>query len=334
VQGSATATTAWTSRVERGTAGALRFGTALYRGLGRRPFLVVLHAISLYFLVTGGKTRRASRAYLERVAAQPDAANALSRPPGARDLLHHLHEFSLQLFDRMCMWAGELDRFTFVHRGAEALQTLERAAAQGRGAIFLGSHYGSFDMLRSFAGKFRLPVNVVMYTANAPAINAFFANLGAESKLNVIGIEPGSPNASFEIRAHLERGEIVAILADRAGPADADRTVSVPFLGAPARLPRGPFEIALLLHCPVLAATGRRIGDATYEVSVEPFYDGAPVPRSERDRAVRMLAGAFAAHLEQLCRDDPYQWFNFYDYWQASEAGAEDAEAPAGGEKT
>ena len=95
--------------------------------------------------------------------------------------------------------------------------------------------------------------------------------------------------------------------------------MTVPFLGRPARLPRGPFEIALMLRCPVLAATGRRIDDRCYEVSVESFYDGAPVPRSQRDAAVRRLATAFAAHLERLCREDPYQWFNFYDYWEGGE---------------
>ena len=248
----------------------------------------------------------------------PDGAPDLARPPGERDVLRHVHEFALQIFDRMCVWAGELDRFTFVHRGADALQALERAAEGGRGAIFLGSHYGSFDMLRSFAGKFRVRVNVVMYTANAPAINSFFEQLGAGAELGVIAIEPGSPNASFEIRARLERGEVVAILADRAGPADGERTVEVPFLGRNARLPRGPFEIALLLRCPVLAATGRRLADATYEVGVEPFYDGTPVPRAERDARVRDLAAAFARYLERQCVEDPYQWFNFYDYWEGA----------------
>lgn len=313
------ATPAWTSRVERGSAGALRFAMALYRALGRRPILILLRFISLYFLFTGGRMRRASRAYLERVAALPEAADVLARPPGWRDVQRHSHEFTLQIFDRVCLWAGELDRFRFVHRGAEALQLLERYAESGRGAIFLGSHYGSFDMLRSFAGKFRLTVNVVMYTANAPVINEFFAKLSGESGLNVIAVEPDSPNASFEIRSCLERGEIVAILADRVGPVGDDRSVSVPFLGHLARLPRGPFEIALVLRCPVLAATGKRIDDATYEVLVEPFYDGSAVPRADRETAVQSLATAFAAHLERLCCEDPYQWFNFYDYWEGGE---------------
>lgn len=314
----AAAAPAWTSRVERGSLGALRFAKALYRTLGRRPFLPLLHVAAFYFFLTGRASRAASRAYLRRVASQPDAAPGLRRPPGHREVLRHVDEFALQLFDRMCLWIGEIDRFRFVHRGAEALQALERAAEGGRGAIFLGSHYGSFDMLRSFAGKYRVTVNVVMYTANAPAINSFFEALGTGASLHVIAISPGSPQASLEIRARLERGEIVAILADRAGPGDGERTVTVPFLGAPARLPRGPFELALLLRCPVLAATGRRLGDACYEVGVESFYDGTPVPRGERDAAVQQLATAFAGHLERLCCEDPYQWFNFFDYWESA----------------
>ncbi|MCA9512428.1 MAG: hypothetical protein KC560_17090, partial [Myxococcales bacterium] len=279
-------------------------------------------ATTAYFLATGRRSREASLAFLRRVAAHPDATPSLGRPPGWRDAFRHSHEFSTHVMDRVCLWMGALDELDFAHTGADALRALEEASARGRGAIFLGSHYGSFDMLRMLADRFRVPVSVVMYTANAPVMQAVTDRLAPGVAMNVIAVAPGSPKATFEIRARLERGEVVAILADRAGPADAERTVDVDFLGAPVRLPRGPFEIALLLRCPLLVATARRVGDATYEVGVEPFYDGRAVPRAERERAVATLARAFAAHLERLCLEDPFQWFNFYDYWGDGGAGS------------
>ena len=38
--------------------------------------------------------------------------------------------------------------------------------------------------------------------------------------------------------------------------------------------------------------------------------------RAERDATVEMLAQAYASHLERACLDDPYQWFNYFDYWE------------------
>jgi len=308
---------AWVGRAERGSLAAAKLGLALYRLLGRRAFGVLLRAATAYFFATGRRSREASLAYLRRIAAHPDASPSLGRPPGLRDAFRHSHEFSTHVLDRVCLWMGALDELDFVHSGADALRALEDASARGRGAIFLGSHYGSFDMLRTLAGSFRVPVSVVMYTANAPVLQAVAGELAPDVGMNVIAVAPGSPRATFEIRARLERGEIVAILADRAGPADAERTVAVDFLGAKARLPRGPFEIAILLRCPVLLATARRIGDARYEVGVEPFYDGRPVARADREREVESLARAYAAQLERACLADPFQWFNFYDYWDA-----------------
>jgi hypothetical protein len=36
-----------------------------------------------------------------------------------------------------------------------------------------------------------------------------------------------------------------------------------------------------------------------------------------RDAAVRAAVERSAALLDQYCRSDPYNWFNFFDFWQA-----------------
>jgi predicted LPLAT superfamily acyltransferase len=175
-------------------------------------------------------------------------------------------------------------------------------------------------MLRSISLANQVKINVVMYTQNAPSINAFFRRLNPEIEMNVISIGTGSVRSVFEIRGCIERGELVAILADRVAIGDRERAHRVPFLGAPAPFPEGPFTLATMLGCPVLVAEGVRRGDARYEVTSQLFYDGKRVPRSERPAVVKQLLEAYAGHLERCCYDDPYQWFNFYDFWESSQA--------------
>ena len=108
--------------------------------------------------------------------------------------------------DRMILWAGGGPMFHIDHSGGEALLELAR---QGRGALLLGAHLGSFDMLRLIAGQYGLRVNVLMFTNHAARVNALFESLGGGSRVRVIAADPTSVQAAFEIKACLARGEFV-----------------------------------------------------------------------------------------------------------------------------
>jgi len=55
----------------------------------------------------------------------------------------------------------------------------------------------------------------------------------------------------------------------------------------------------------------------------EPLADFAGVEPSAREEAVRAAILRYAAVLEKYCRSDPYNWFNFYDFWQAEHGSAQ-----------
>ena len=40
-----------------------------------------------------------------------------------------------------------------------------------------------------------------------------------------------------------------------------------------------------------------------------------------RDQALAALAAEYARRLEYFCRRAPFQWYNFYDFWQLSSDG-------------
>jgi predicted LPLAT superfamily acyltransferase len=41
--------------------------------------------------------------------------------------------------------------------------------------------------------------------------------------------------------------------------------------------------------------------------------------RSEQKQQMANLAVEYASHLEKFCLEHPYQWYNFYDFWQKGE---------------
>jgi predicted LPLAT superfamily acyltransferase len=196
------------------------------------------------------------------------------------------------------------------HRGSEHLFALKR---EGRGALLLGAHLGSFDMARTLARDSGVPINIVMFTANAERINRIFEELDPESQVRVVSLDPTSVRTAFEIRSCIDRGELVAILADRVPVGAREEPIELGFLGGRRTFPRSPFLLAALLGCPVLVSLCVRTGPLRYYTWVEPISPGRRVPRDDRDKRAEELAGAYVAELERTCLAHPYQWFNFYD---------------------
>jgi len=302
----------WSRIPDRGSVAVARFGAWCYRWFGAQVLAALAYLAVTYFFLTDGRRRRASLAYLRRVHATPRGREVLGRPPTTSDAFRHFRTFTATLLDRAEMWLGDAEAFSFDVHGFEPF---ERLAEEKRGAIIVGSHLGNFDALRLLAVEKRFAANVLMYVRNAPVINSVFREVAPETEMHVIPIEEGSLKAAFEIRACIDRGELVAILGDRVEPRDSSHLHTVGLLGDEVRLPTAAFELALLLGCPLFMMTGIRRGPLKYEVFIERLHESGRPPRAKRRAAAERLLEVYAAQLERLCQEAPYQWFNFYDYW-------------------
>jgi predicted LPLAT superfamily acyltransferase len=310
--GAASSPHRWTRIAERGSLWGLRFTAWLLRAAGRGPTVVLVTAIVGYFFLTDRAGRRASAAYLRRVYATPAGRAALSRLPRSWESFLHYRAFALSIVDRLSIWFGRTDEFQLEIHGFEPF---DRLAERKRGAIVLGAHLGSFDVMRMLASRHKAVVNVLMFTANAPHINQIFRELSPEVEMHVIPVDPESIEAVFAVRRCLERGEHVAILGDRIEPGDRRRTSRIPFLGGEVELPQAPWLLASLLGCPVLLVVALRRGPQLYQVFTEVLAETVELPRRGREEAVRALLTSYAARLEHYCQRAPYEWFNFFDYF-------------------
>jgi predicted LPLAT superfamily acyltransferase len=311
----------WFRIAERGSLLGIRFTAWCYRVLGRRICLALVYAIVTYFFLSDAPGRRASRAYLNRVWQHPEGRASLRRRPGLRDCFDHYQAFGVSIVDRIAIWSGRGSDFDFEVHGVELV---DRLAEEGRGALVLGAHLGSFDALRLLAERVETKVNVLMFTEHAQHINRVFQELSPDAGARVIAADPRSVQSVFEIRACLARGEVVAILGDRVEAGDRGRSSPVPLLGGVVELPQAPFLLAQLLGCSVFLMLALRVNDDRYEVFTEKLSGPQKLPRAERDKRVHELVAAYAERLEHHCLKTPYQWFNFYDYWG-------DADAPRSG---
>lgn len=302
----------WARIAESGSMRALRFIGWFHRRFGRAPSVALLWLAAAYFLVRSRPARRGSLRYLERIWASSEGRRTLGRRPGYLTVLRHLHTFAVAIYDRLVVWSGELDSLEVRHDGSEKIFGM---AGTGRGALLLGAHVGNFDMLSYLSRKYQLFVNVIVFHGNAARINAFLESYAPNQQIRMIDIDPSSVSAAFQIKACIERGEFVAMLADRAAPERTARSADATLLGGAARFPLSPFLLACVLECPVLFALCVGTGPARYETVLRPIGDTARVPRGEREKRAVELLERYVALLEATCTRLPFQWFNFYDYW-------------------
>ena len=295
----------WRRRPERGSTTMLRIMAWLSMRLGRARGRLFLYLIGGYFFLFAPKARRTMRDYLRR---------ALGREPDAADRFRHIMAFATAIHDRVYLLAERFDLFDVSIQG-EAL--MQQVIARGEGAILMGAHMGSFELLR-WVGKEHAGPELVMtmYEDNALKMNSVLAALVPRHPPEIIAL--GRIDAMLRIRARLEQRALVGMLADR-GLAD-ENVLPVSFLGATAYFPTGPMRAAAMLKRRVVFMLGLYRGGNRYHVVFEPLADFSATPQEQRTAAIAAAITRYAGLLEQYCRSDPYNWFNFFDFWRTPAA--------------
>jgi predicted LPLAT superfamily acyltransferase len=292
----------WISHRERGSNALLRIMAFLSLRLGRTLSRIPLYGIAIYFFLFAPSARRHSRSYLHL---------ALGRAPRARDRFRQILNFATTIHDRVYLIDGQFERFNITLEGEAGVLA---QSGSGRGAMLMGAHMGSFEVMHSLGRRHHgLKVAMAMYEENARKINAVLAAIDPQLASDIIPL--GRIDAMLNIAERLDRGALVGVLADRTLGREPVQAVTL--LGRQAWLPTGPMRAAAILRCRVFFMAGMYRGKNNYHVVFEPVADFSSTPAGARSVAVRSAIDRYAAVLDERCRADPYNWFNFYDFWSS-----------------
>lgn len=293
----------WMHEDERGSPVLIRLIAWITLRLGYPFGRRLLAPISLYFLLFNAKARTASRDFLRR---------ALGRPAGLRDIYRHIHCFASVILDRLYLLTERHDYFNIEIEGLDLLQ----AQLDKGGCILLGSHLGSFEVLRALAiHQLDVPVKVLMYEDNAGKINGVLDALNPKVAQCVIPI--GKTFSLLQVSETLDNGGLVGILGDRLS--FDDKVVRVDFMGEKTRFPGGPLLLTSILDAPVVLFFGIYLGERRYRICFELLSEKITVDRRRRMQTLQPWVQKYADSLEAMARRHPYNWFNFYDYWPPGE---------------
>ncbi|MFN0038876.1 MAG: acyl-CoA synthetase [Burkholderiales bacterium] len=289
----------WLEARERSNAAGIRLLLWIALGLGRPAGRILLYPICLYFLLFSGRARAASRKYL---------AKALGRKPSIVDSYRHYLSFAVVALDRMFLLRDRTRHFDIRIQGEDVLR---RELARGQSVFLLGAHLGSFEVLRAKGRELNIRVSLAMFEQTGRNFNAIARAINPELEAAVIRL--GTPESMIRLVERLESGDWVGMLGDRS-LSEAGQ-VRVPFFGEEAAFPTAPFRIAAMLGRPVVLMVGLYRGGNRYDLCFEQLVEFPYLERATRDKTMREWAQRYAQRLEHYCREAPYNWFNFYDFW-------------------
>lgn len=290
----------WFQQRERGSPFLVRSILWIALHLGRTPARLLLHPITLYFLLAAPKARRASADFLR---------HALGRDASLLEIAQHIHTFSATILDRVFLLADRHSVFDIHLHGEDRLLN---QLSNGQGCLLLGSHLGSFEVMRTMGANEQTPcIKTLMYPDHNQMITRLLDSLNPQIANSVIPL--GGIDSLLKVNEALEQGCAVALLGDRV--AESDKVVNCNFLGQAAQFPAGPLLMAATLHVPVVLIFGLYRGGNRYDIHFELLSDNIQLDRNNRDAAITKWVQRYVERLEHYARKAPYNWFNFYDFW-------------------
>jgi predicted LPLAT superfamily acyltransferase len=236
--------------------------------------------------------------------------------------------FSLCLVERISGWTGKIQEENLIFNDDD-ISDYWRNLAEGRGAFVIGSHLGDMDLLRSLATFSRagvhreIPVTVIMEIKSDENFNATLKKINPKYEITALDPKDIGPETITILQEKIQRGEIVVATGDRTSAHSKGRIFRRKFLGSDAEFPSGIFLMALLLQTPqtyFMFALRQKTVMLNPKNSVHVHRaktDFQNYRRKERDALAENLCGEFVSYLEKYSAEDPFQWYNFFDFWQS-----------------
>lgn len=287
----------------RGGRGGIWFFITALRVLGLHLTYALLPLVAAYFSFASPDVR-ATMDYHKRV---------FGKVPWRKRrwlVFRHFLSFGIALIDRTAILAGKTRHFSFSFDGEEHLRA---ALAEGRGVLLLTAHVGNWEAAGQLLTRLDVPINVTGFDNETPGIRSLL-NRASKPNFRLVPLT-GSPTDTIPLVAAMRRGEIVAMLGDRAYGSPA---APIPFIGEMAPFPIGAYVMAAIAGAPLVHVFNLREQGGHYRFIGFPPQRPQMPAHNQRDAYLRDCAARFARDLESIVKRDPLQWYNFYPFWESS----------------
>jgi len=218
--------------------------------------------------------------------------------------------FGQVILDRFAVFAGRKNAFEVEIIGAEHY---ERLVNGEKGFIIAGSHVGNFEIGGYLLHSEKKCINALIYAGETAEVQKNRSKILNNNNINLVPVL-NDMSHFFAVSAALQNGEIVSMPCDRNH--GSTKSVECDFLRGKADFPIGAFALAASFDVEVLAVFVIKISAKKYKIFVQPCW-GVPLrsPSNKKEK-IENLVFSYVKELENIVKQYPEQWFNFYEFWK------------------
>lgn len=281
-----------------------RFVYALIFIGGRFLAYLFLYPLVLAYTLSPS-IRRKSRAYIQRRFS----------PRSAWQFFKHAYRlnltFSRTLTDRAAL--GILGRVDIVS-SQEDRALCQRLADEHKGIIMLSAHCGCWQQAAASIDFFNAPKYIVYY--RNPKDNDKMVHEHRSTKAPFTFINPAGPlGGVVEMMAALRHGGVLCAMGDRTF-GSAGNSLRARFLGGSVAFPYSFYRLAACTGAPVAVMFFPWLGKGRFGAEIAEVFTVPDLGPDKQKYAP--YAQKFADALEAFCVKYPYQFFNYYNFWETN----------------
>jgi predicted LPLAT superfamily acyltransferase len=212
------------------------------------------------------------------------------------------YAFGQVLIDRIALKTNRKKRYT--HSFDNEI-VLKQMSEQGKGGFLFSAHVGNWENAGNLIGeRITQHINILMLDAEVEKIKQFLDESTEKSRYNLIPIKNDMSHLIL-IHQALKRNELIALHADRI--AESQKTFEFDFLNGKAKFNAGPFIMAYKFKVPITFVYAVKKSGKHYALSATD-----PIQHAESPEQIAQL---YVSELERKVKENPTQWFNFYEYY-------------------
>jgi len=196
----------------------------------------------------------------------------------------------------------------------EGRSHMEEAFREGRGVIFLASHYGNWELMNLVNSATGVPTHVVARVLDNPRLNRMINR--QRERFGAVVINSKDPSSVRQILSALHQKKAVAFLIDQ--NVVGNRGVYVDFFGRLAYTHKVVALMAIKTGAPVIPSFMHRVEGGGHRLV---YGKALPLLKTgNRDHDVWINTQIMTRAVEDAVRQHPEQWLWMHDRWRKQPA--------------
>jgi predicted LPLAT superfamily acyltransferase len=251
----------------------------------------------------------------------------LGRRASFADIYRHFFSFGMSLIDRYAFLIGKQSLFRFETIREDLIVS---ALAGKKGAILLGAHIGNWELAGNLlSDRIKADIYYVMVDAEKSDVRSVSKGALSQRRIKPIPVGRDGLELMLSVRNALQNNGLVCMHGDRTvgqkgapkgAPRGALKSAQHSFLGENVNFPIGPFAIAASVGAPIIPIVVTKRGMSKYIFKAYAPMQFEGVTPENRDKYIFTAMERYVGILEQIVKEHPLQWFNFYDFWSSGTA--------------